>query len=570
MSILSWEDIRLRYPASQKDSLNLSVQMDLSTPHSILGGAGSGKTSMILTGSGLISHLRSVDLEGRVKLDGADLALYRPQTISRHIGIVPQDPTSLFIGQTVEQTVGIALQMRKMPLDKIRREITRVCEMVDVGHLIYRDLATLSGGEQQRVAIASAIAARPQVIFYDEAMTTLDPETYRHSRDLLKNLHLNEGLCAITASTRLSESLDSSTCHLLNGGSLIAHGQKRMSRRLIAQAYRHRIILPAALEMCVAMIERLESIYGYRLLADEDLFPEGYEQTISFIDRFLRIDPASMSMGLSKRSCDEPGEEIASIEGVTYRYPNAQQAAIEDCSFTLCSGQITAIIGSNGAGKSTLMATLNATIPPDRGRIVIGRRDISSSDIYQVSSLVGTVLQNPDHQLFCRTVEEELAYGLQRYCLSREQIATRIDEVLDLFDLSSVRGVNPLVLSASQRRRLAMGTALMIPGRRLICFDEPTAGLDAYDSLTVMNAISACAKRGMAIVMITHDLDCAARYADQIVHLEGGKIVELGSSRHILSTEMGRIYQHYGGDNVSASPLEIGQALADCGVRREI
>ncbi|RLE91078.1 MAG: ABC transporter ATP-binding protein, partial [Thermoprotei archaeon] len=198
-------------------------------------------------------------------------------------------------------------------------------------------------------------------------------------------------------------------------------------------------------------------------------------------------------------------------------------------------GEMLAIIGRNGSGKSTLMSLTVGLNKPWKGKARVMGLDVSTTPTRKLVEHVGYVFQNPDHQLFTNTVEEELAFGPRNYGLPEEEIKRRVEEALKLLELEEFRKAHPHALSRGQRRRLAVASILTMEPEILV-LDEPTTGQDWGHSTMLMNiARKLNREKGVTVIFITHDMRLVAEYADRVVLLENGKVRMMGTPRQVFN-----------------------------------
>ncbi|MEE2878716.1 MAG: ABC transporter ATP-binding protein, partial [Pseudomonadota bacterium] len=197
------------------------------------------------------------------------------------------------------------------------------------------------------------------------------------------------------------------------------------------------------------------------------------------------------------------------------------------------SGEFLAIAGVNGAGKSTLTRAIAGLVPLSSGSIALAGIPLNTLDIRQVGDRVGYVFQNPEHQFLAHNVRDELAYGLRVRRHPKREIDDSVDRMLGRFDLARYANVNPFLLSHGEKRRLSVATALITEPEILI-LDEPTFGQDQARAHEIINMICELNAEGITIIMITHDLQLIADYADRVALLSQGHLLKLGGTGEIL------------------------------------
>lgn len=224
------------------------------------------------------------------------------------------------------------------------------------------------------------------------------------------------------------------------------------------------------------------------------------------------------------------------LDNVSFSYPNCCSSALSKVNLTIEQGSFVAILGSNGSGKSTLAKLLNAIIVPSSGSVLIdGLNTADKTKIYAIRSKVGLVFQNPDTQIVCDTVEDEIAFGLENMGLPVEEMKKRIDKCLSLTGLGSLRSVNPNNLSGGQKQMVCIASVLAMQPEYLV-LDEATSMLDPQGRKLVLDFVQRLHNSlGLTIIMITHKLEeCLS--ADKVVVLQKGSVSFEGSLKTLLSS----------------------------------
>lgn len=236
-----------------------------------------------------------------------------------------------------------------------------------------------------------------------------------------------------------------------------------------------------------------------------------------------------------------------SLQNVEYRYQvntPFERLAIKDVSIDIPSGTFLAIIGHTGSGKSTVLQHLNALLKPTEGQVVIGERKIipekKQKNLKEIRQRVGIVFQFPEHQLFEETVEKDICFGPMNFGVSEEEAKKRARAAIGQVGLpEEILSKSPFDLSGGQMRRIAIaGVLAMEPD--VIVLDEPTAGLDPRGRKEIMDMFySLHGTRGLSTVLVTHSMEDASRYADQIVIMHNGEVYKKGTPKEIFSSPEG-------------------------------
>lgn len=233
-------------------------------------------------------------------------------------------------------------------------------------------------------------------------------------------------------------------------------------------------------------------------------------------------------------------EPIITFDSVTYSYPSADAAALHDISFEIEAGEYVAVLGLNGAGKTTLGLCVNGVVPTMlggdlTGTVTVAGLDVSEYPVREMSKIVGVVFDNPEFQMSQMSVAEEVALGLENAGVPYEEMKRIIPETLELVGLGGFEERSPLGLSGGQQQRLAIAAVLAMRPQILI-MDEPTSNLDPIGKQEVFDMAARLNKeRGMTVIVIEHEVEVMARYADRVIVLDGGRVVMNGTPQEIFS-----------------------------------
>ncbi len=223
------------------------------------------------------------------------------------------------------------------------------------------------------------------------------------------------------------------------------------------------------------------------------------------------------------------------IENLTFRYPNGV-LALQEVSLEITAGEQVAIIGQNGAGKTTLVKHLNGLLLPTEGKVLIGDWDTRSYPVAKLAQRVGYVFQNPDEQLFTKTVADEIAFGPRNLGYSAERVEALIEDALQLTHLQAMRTSNPYDLSPTWRKMVAVASILAMDTPVLV-FDEPTTGQDAASVGRLAAIIAELKRRGKTVLTITHDIDFCAENFERVIVMGQGRVLLDGAAKEVLGQE---------------------------------
>ncbi len=556
-------DLTFRY-AERRDPALREISFDVVPGESVLvlGPSGSGKSTLTLCLDGLIPHVVEGEYEGIVEVGRLIAHESDVPRLARDVGLVFQDPESQFATLTVADEVAFGLESLAVSPEVIAEASGEALAAVGLAGFDGRRLTTLSGGEKQRVALASVLAMGPRVIVLDEPSANLDPagavELFRHLRRMARD----GGHTLIVIEHRLDELVEwiDSVLVLDACGRVLFRGDPReafyeRSAELVAAG----VWRPQTTELVLALKERGWPVPGRPLtiaetataLADTPgLFrslgtvgamgesagaPDSAPAPVPAAGQGVATGPdgaAEPALAATLEQAAESDGAVSSampaieVRDLTYCYDPAGPAVLEGVSLAIPEARVTAIVGANGAGKSTLAGLISGVLAAAPGSVFIGGRDTCSLEDRVRSTTVGHVFQNPEHQFVTNTVRGELVFSLtQRSTLGSLEAAhaALVDSWLDRFGLSGLAEAGPFTLSQGQKRRLSVA-AMLIRGQSVLVLDEPTFGQDRRQADRLISTLveqSTLERR--TILMVTHDMRLVAEYANNVVVLvEGG------------------------------------------------
>lgn len=259
---------------------------------------------------------------------------------------------------------------------------------------------------------------------------------------------------------------------------------------------------------------------------------------------------------------------IYSVDDVSFAYPG-EKPSLRGINFDVRQGERLALIGANGSGKSTLLHLLDGLYFPDSGSITVMDQPLTEETVEtppfgpRFRKEVGFLFQNSDAQLFCATVEEELAFAPLQLKWPREEILSRISETLSLLDITHLRERTPQALSSGEKKRVALASVLVV-GPSVLLLDEPTAGLDPRSQSILLEILHSLHHAGMTIITATHELGLLAHLADRAIALDEDHQIAadapVGEILHntglLLSVNLIHAHSHSHGDVVHSHPHE--------------
>ncbi|HYB89670.1 MAG TPA: energy-coupling factor transporter ATPase [Candidatus Binataceae bacterium] len=493
----------------------------------VMGASGAGKSTLAKCLNRIVPEFEGGEFRGAVWIGGRTLDSARVCDLAADVGMVFQDFEAQLFATNVAHEVAFAMEQCAVPREEMNARIAPALDAVGLSGFERRDPTSLSGGEKQRLAIASVLALRPSLIVLDEPTTDLDPEGKSEVLALIRSLRA-QGLSLIVIEHESEEVRLADRVILMRDGAIIADGATpdvMTKLDLLEECGVH----PPSLNRLLALL----GLGGHA--ADVD---DAYERIVRAFPR-LGEHAASAASDPSRTPAPAPAAPaagaLAEVENVTFAYPGGPPV-LNGIDLRIAPGEFIAIVGQNGSGKTTLAKHIVGLLTPGGGRVLLDGRDRAPMRPAETARLAAYVFQNPDHQIFAPTVAEEVAFGPRNFGLAPEEIRRRSDEVLDAVGLDAARDSDPFLLSKGERQRLAVASVLALRPRLLI-LDEPTTGLDYREQRRMMALVTELNRAGIAIVIITHTPWLVAEYAPRVVLMRRGRKIFDGGVREFFAND---------------------------------
>ena len=539
-------NLTFKYEGSQKNALeNINLHVNKGDFLGIIGESGAGKTTLCSAINALIPHHFKGDYYGSVKVDGQDTFDIAPGLLALKVGSVFQDIDSQMLSTFVEDEILFGLENFGVPKDQIERRLSQALKDIGIEDLRYREIASLSGGQKQKVAIASILALEPEVLLLDEPTGELDPASSRQIFQLLGHLNREKGMTVIVVEQKIMLLCEfARTLAVMEGGKLAACGPVREVLQTVEKLEEKGVNIPRVVTLS-------------RRLAREGLIPSDIavekrlalnaKEAAELVGEICKEMPgraqnaAALADSAEKRMKSFDGKKperdlanktIIEFKNVNFSYRN--DANIRDISVDIKKGDFVAIIGSNGAGKSTFSKLCNGLLKPSSGDVLVEGDNTKKVKTSKLAKKIAFLFQNPDRQICCNTVKEEIAFSLKNIGLSEEEVNRRVEKTLQ--DFAFDPDAEPFSLSRGQRQRLCLACLIAVRSDILI-LDEPTTGLDYKECIELMEKIRELNKEGTTVLMVCHDMEVVLDYASRVLVMTGGRLIADGATKWILGDD---------------------------------
>jgi energy-coupling factor transport system ATP-binding protein len=520
--MIHFDRVSFTYPDASEPVLSeLSFEIGAGEFVLVAGRSGSGKSTLLRCINGLVPHFSGGRFGGRVLVNGLDTRRTAPGELALHAGFVFQEPEAQFVTERVEDELAFGMENMGVPRHTMRKRMEEVLDLLGIAALRRRAIDSLSGGEQQRVAIAAALALQPPALALDEPTSQLDPLAAEEVLAALARLNADLGLTIVLSEHRLER---------------VAQHADRM----------------------IHMQGPTQPIIGSprEVLAQIDLAPpvtqlgkalhwEPLPLTVKEGRRFSIADRRSAkrrSAGRQSEIANQPSP-ILELDHVSYAY--GDHTALRNVSLQVQAGEFVALMGRNGSGKTTLLKCAVGLLKPRAGVVRVQGADIRNKRVDEVAQRVGYAPQDPGALLFADTVIDELRFTLKNHHIENGQAASM--ELLAALGLDRLAQSYPRDLSTGERERVALAS-IFVARPALLLLDEPTRGLDYASKERLRATLKQWQQEGKAIVVVTHDVEWVACAADRVLLMAEGEIVvdapvrEALSESAIFSTQINKLF----------------------------
>ncbi len=525
------EGLGFRYRSRKLPALrDISFELEDHESLLVLGPSGSGKSTLALCMNGAIPNLIDGELTGSVQVGGLDTRYVPMGHLTSRVGLVFQEPETQFCMLKVRDEVAFGLENLATPRTEMDTRIDLALERVGLEDCRHRKVQELSGGQQQRLALACVLAMEPQVLVFDEPTSNLDPAGCREVLDSIRRLHRTGRYNIVLVEHRLDEAMDLVDKVLLidGNGNQIAFGPPiEVFRKWGDWITEHGVWLPQVTEL----VRRMESS-GMCQFAG---LPLTINEAATVLESVLTPKTTSTDQGpIKARSTPVTSRPAVSVSDLSYQYPNGVPA-LHHASLEVDTREFFALVGPNGCGKTTLARHIVGILPTGDKMRLFGTR-VTALSPGEVTSRIGHVFQNPEHQFLTSTVLDELALGLRLRKLPEAEVRQRVEAMLEEFGLLNLARAHPFTLSHGEKRRLSVATELIL-GQQILILDEPTFGQDRRNSDLLMGKLVGLNRAGRTIIVISHDLRIVAQHAGQVGAMADGQVVFQGSSAGLFDDD---------------------------------
>ncbi len=521
MAEIEFRNVNFSYPGVEYKALNnINLKIEHSQFILLCGKSGCGKSTLLRQIKKNL--IPAGEFSGEVLYNGVDVTELDDRKSVQEIGFVQQNPENQIVTDKVWHEMAFGLESLGYPNQTIRRKVAEMASFFGIQKWFRKSIDELSGGQKQLLNLASIMAMQPKVLILDEPTSQLDPIASMEFIETLQRINRELGTTIIISEHRLEElfTMADKAIVMEEGKVLVYDKIKEVAEFLGTNKNVMYQGLPAAMKI-------------YSEVKSEDTCPVTVREGSLWLNRLF-------PEGVSVKACKECTENSAEteetavevkLEDVWFRYSRNAEDIVRGISFDVIKNELFCMVGGNGVGKSTTLKLISGLKKPYRGKITIRGKALDQA---RKEVKIGVLPQNPQALFTEITVEEELLEALYYVKGSYEEKMQQVNDMLDLLMLGHLRESHPYDLSGGEQQRLALGKVLLLKPEILL-LDEPTKGLDPYIKTIFAKILKDLKKMNVTVIMVTHDIEFAAEYADRCAMMFDGDIVSCDEPRTFFS-----------------------------------
>ena len=522
--VIEFVDFSFQYRAQAKPTLN-NINLTIYEGENLLivGPSGSGKSTLSNCINGIVPFSNEGKISGSLKVKGKETKEMSIFELSNSVGTVLQDPDGQFIGLTVGEDIAFKLENDCVSQEEMKEKVKIVSEIVGIDTHLNDAPYSLSGGQKQRVTLAGVMVGDVDILLFDEPLASLDPATGKSAIELIDQIQKETKKTILIIEHRLEDVLHCAVDRVIvvNNGEIAADitPAELLSSNILSETGIREPLYITALKYAGCTITpemKPEHIDTLNIDLCREKLKTWYEET-------------------SEEEKQTTGEAILEMKDVKFSYESGKEI-LHGVSFKVNKGEMVSIVGRNGAGKSTISKLICGFYKPTEGQILFDGRDLINDTIKERAEKIGIVMQNPNQMISKTMIFDEVALGLKVRGVPEEEIKNRVFETLKICGLYEFRNWPISALSFGQKKRVTIASILVL-NPEVIILDEPTAGQDFKHYTEIMEFLKELNKKGVTIVMITHDMHLMLEYTNRAIVLSNGLKLAEDIAANVLTDE---------------------------------
>ncbi|MDF2882701.1 MAG: ATPase component of various ABC-type transport system with duplicated ATPase domain [Clostridiaceae bacterium] len=528
MSYITLKNLTYKYPGNHNITLNnININIERGDIVLVCGNSGSGKSTLGKCITGSVPNFYGGTIRGEIKINDKNIKDLAPKELAEKVTMVFQDPERQLLMNKVHREIAFGLENIGVKPEVIKRRVYESMEFCGIEKLAKRDIISLSGGEKQKVAVTSALAYMPECIILDEPTSQLDPNAAEEVINIINKINEELGVTIILIEQRVEKCFSiADKVLLINDGTVSFYGGKD-------DLYKSND--PYFFDFMPQYL-KLSKILKFSKM------PCGIRETRKKLNSFNITQHNSV-----EKKCDSQ-EPIINISDLCFSY-DGNANVLKNINLNINSGEFVEIMGPNGAGKSTFFKSIMG-FTKYKGSIKLFGKEVSKYKQRDLAKIIGYISQNPNDYISKETVYEEVKFTLDNYGIKNYEL---IDATLNKLGIDNLKYKNPRDISGGEKQRVAIASILVMEPE-IILLDEPTRGLDHKTKELLGNTLKDLNKKGSTIIMITHDIEFAAEFANKFILLFNGEAIQAGTKTEVFTggtyynTSMNKLFRNIDND----------------------
>ncbi len=538
MATIQVRNLSFAYPTSTVRALeDVSFTVSQSEFVVLCGKSGCGKST-------LLRHLKKNlipygQFEGEVLYDGKEIASLDDRLNAAEIGFVQQNPDNQIVTDKVWHELAFGLESLGLDNKTIKRRVAEMASFFDIQTWFRKSVSELSGGQKQLLNLASIMVMQPKVLILDEPTSQLDPIAASEFIKTIYRINRELGTTIIISEHRLEELFTmADKVMVMDKGKLIAYDEPWNIGNFLAgdsASERHPMFYGMPAVMKIYSHCRTAGVPRY-IREGKEMSPLTIRDGRLWLESFLKDDSVEASAADYAKVHQVTGEEeIIRVKDLWFKYSKDSGDVLRGLNLSVRKGELFCLLGGNGVGKSTTLKAVSGAVIPQHGSIIVDGMKVKKENFKELfHKRLAMLPQNPQALFTEITVEEELLEALYFEKITDEEKIEKIENILEMMEITHLRKSHPYDLSGGEQQRLALGKILLLDPKILL-LDEPTKGLDPFFKITLGGILKRLTTSGVTIFMVSHDVEFCAEYGDRCAMFFDGDVVSEGTPKEFFA-----------------------------------
>lgn len=522
MEIYRIEELSFAFPEQEQMALsNVNLTIASGDFITVCGKSGCGKST-------LLRQLKTIltphgKRQGAIYYKGQPVEEIDQRTQAAEIGYVLQSPDNQIVTDKVWHELAFGLESLGYDNSTIRLRVAEMASFFGIQTWFHKSVTELSGGQKQLLNLAAIMAMHPSVLILDEPTSQLDPIAASDFLETVKKINRELGTTVIMSEHRLEDVLPlTDRLIVLNEGIVIADDTpQRVGKALSRLNHPMFLSMPSPMQI-------------YAGVENDLAWPVTVKEGRQWLDAFLE-DKTPATIAESQPSTKEDGPVVIKFKDVWFKYDKHGPDIIKDLSFEVKQGQFYCIVGGNGTGKTSTLSLMSGILQPYRGKVLISGKNPAKMNAKELfTNNLGILPQNPQTLFVKKTVELDLYEMLSQLSLTKEEKTAKVEAVVKFAELEHLLSMHPYDLSGGEQQRAALAKVLLLEPKILL-LDEPTKGLDGPFKEKLALFLQKLNAEGVTIVMVSHDVEFCAKYAEVCAMFFDGSIITTNEAQRFFA-----------------------------------